>query len=78
MVHMNDTAYYICSDCAMAHANGVLPEDDDRAAEVNQFDGILAVDCGEDGEYCVDFSTAWCDACRTHLAGDRHRAWLVA
>lgn len=71
------TEFYICSDCAMWHANADVSgiDDEKRVAEVTAYDGFLDVDCGENGEHCRDFSWSACDACGTTLGGDRHRAF---
>jgi hypothetical protein len=44
---------------------------------VKACDDQFAVDCGEEAEFCDAFSSAPCDACRTRLAGSRHRAFLI-
>lgn len=69
---------FVCSDCAMWHANGdtELLDDETRAA-VTGYDGHLAIDCGENAEHCVEFSWSSCDACRSPLGGSRHRAFIM-
>lgn len=71
---------YICEDCTMWHANASTEgvDDPDRLIEVTSVQGVFVPDCGEEAEFCVDFSSSRCDACGTCLAGSRHRAWLVS
>ena len=81
---MTDTAdnghaeCWICTDCAMWHANAEPPltHDQVRYEEVTMVTDYFILDCGEE-DGTIDFSTAQCDACRTPLAGTRHRAWLA-
>lgn len=77
---MSAAVYAICDDCAMWHANADLSgvDDPERVAEVQACDSMFAVDCGDESEFCDAFSTAPCDACRTRLAGSRHRAFLIS
>lgn len=68
----------VCDDCALWWVNADLShiDDEDRANEIRSVDGYFIVDCGEDQQFCHDFSSARCDACGTRLAGSRHRAWF--
>jgi len=70
--------YFICGDCAMWHANADVTalEDEARIAEVTKVESHFIVDCGDEAEYCTAFSANACDACGTHLAGERHRAFV--
>ena len=74
-----DEGIMICNDCASWHANADLSgvDDETRIAEVKAFPDSLAVDCGENEEYCDTFSKYPCEACGTRLAGHRHRAFLL-
>ena len=70
--------WFVCSDCAMWHANGDAEGvSADRVDAVTGFTGVLAIDCGEDGEWCVPFSWSSCDACGDRRGGERHRAFPV-
>lgn len=71
--------WYICDDCAMWHANADLSGVDDpgRVAEIKKCEETVVVDCGEEAEECVAFSTTPCYACGTRLAGSRHRAFTL-
>jgi len=73
------TEFYICIDCAMWHANADLTglDDETREAKIKACTENLVIDCGENEEYCVDFGKAPCDACGSHLAGTRHRAFAI-
>lgn len=68
----------VCDDCALWHANGDLSgiDDPERRAEVQAADRHFIVDCGDEAEFCTAFSSRRCDACGSHLAGARHRAFV--
>jgi hypothetical protein len=74
---------WVCSDCAMIHANGInsldwTPEQEEqywKDVEVARV-GVLNMALGDD----VDpFSWRQCDGCGSTLGGERHEAtfWLL-
>jgi hypothetical protein len=73
------TEYWLCEDCAMWHTNADLSgvDDAERLAQIEACSDRFVIDCGEHAELCEAFSAAPCDACRTRLAGSRHRAFLI-
>ena len=75
---------WLCEECMFFEVNGELPEDGERAQEIEEgFDRLGEVSSNfgssEDGEdgYC-EFSWAPCDCCGTQLGGSRYRyaLWL--
>jgi hypothetical protein len=68
---------WFCIDCTIAHCNGDMPEDPDRAAEVeagfSRLGGNPAMNDGEFGEGEQSFSFSECDCCGSTLGGSRHR-----
>lgn len=76
------TGLSICVDCLVFTANGDLPEDPARAAELTDAaerlhdEGyVLVPACPEDCE--GSFSRSSCDGCGSTLGGDRHPGALI-
>jgi len=78
---------WVCSDCAMALANGEYPDDANASkaiteGEIRERPYHWALDGDRDGEpegaSTRDFSWSQCDCCRSRLGGDRTRAALIS
>lgn len=70
----------VCVDCMVLIANGDLPDDEERAAEVGAMKGIddgwdVVMSCPDECEGW--FSWQPCDACQSSLGGDRHPAVMM-
>lgn len=75
---------WLCVECMFFEVNGELPEDEDRAQEIEEgFDRLGEVSSNfgssesEEGGY-RSFSWARCDCCQTPFGGSRYRyaLWL--
>ena len=75
---MDDNYGYICTDCAMWQTNADSSGIPEELIElITSIEEHWAIDCGEDGEYCIEFSKSPCDCCGSRLAGSRHRAAII-
>jgi hypothetical protein len=67
---------WFCVDCTMYAVNGDLPEEGegDCTEGVNAYGPHLVMDDdSETGEGHLEFSRCRCDACGSHLGGERYR-----
>lgn len=76
---------WLCVECMFADQNGELPEDEERAEEVEaglerlSREGEIWSDFGGEDEYdgYDEFSWAQCDCCGDTLGGSRYRYALT-
>jgi hypothetical protein len=79
----NITGLHVCVDCAAVIANGDWEQIDDydkydiRQGLARTSGGYWVLDCGENEENDIDFSTTPCDCCRRKWAGARHGASIL-
>ena len=79
----NITGLHVCTDCASAIANNDFSGIDDgdeysvRQGLKRTSGGYWVLDCGENDENDIDFSTKPCDCCRREWAGARHGAAIL-
>lgn len=76
---------WLCADCMFAEELGELPEDEERAEEVeaglerlNREGEICPNFGGEDESGYDEFSWTPCDCCETPLGGSRYRYALFS
>ena len=68
---------WLCAECMFADVNGELPEDEERAQEIEEgferLGGDISPDFDSEENGYDEFSWEPCDCCGTHLGGSRYR-----